>query len=93
MRGMAGRAEGRGLALLAVYPRVELWSSDTVNTASVGPHARYQFHRRGDCPRPCTRRTKSAASANGQKFLASVLPEGAAPPVTVWMNWMAGIVK
>jgi Tol biopolymer transport system component len=34
-----------------------------------------------------------APAANGQKFLASGLPEGSMQPVTVWMNWMAGIVK
>ena len=34
-----------------------------------------------------------APSANGQKFLASVLTDGSTPPVTIWMNWMAGIGK
>ena len=34
-----------------------------------------------------------APSANGQKFLASVLTDGSTPPVTIWMNWMAGIDK
>jgi Tol biopolymer transport system component len=32
-----------------------------------------------------------APAANGQKFLASILTEGSMPPVTIWMNWMAGI--
>ena len=34
-----------------------------------------------------------APSANGQRFLASVLTDGSMPPVTIWMNWMAGIGK
>ena len=34
-----------------------------------------------------------APAAGGQKFLASVVPEGSMPLVTIWMNWMAGIVK
>ena len=34
-----------------------------------------------------------APAANGQKFLASVRVDGAASPVTIWMNWMAGIGK
>jgi hypothetical protein len=35
-------------------------------------------------------------SADGQKFLALVPAEGetaAAPPVTVWLNWQAGLKK
>jgi hypothetical protein len=32
-------------------------------------------------------------SANGQSFLASVLTDGTMAPVTIWMNWMAGIGK
>jgi len=34
-----------------------------------------------------------AAAANGQKFLASVAPDGSTPPVTIWMNWMASLMK
>jgi hypothetical protein len=34
-----------------------------------------------------------APSANGQKFLASVLTDGSLPPVTIWMNWRAGLAK
>jgi Tol biopolymer transport system component len=36
-----------------------------------------------------------APSADGQKFLMLLAPEGAAatPPVTIWINWMAGLNK
>jgi len=42
------------------------------------------------------RRILYQPSADGQKFLALVPAEGAAgapPPVTIWMNWMAGLTK
>src|SRR5262249_34149024 len=39
-----------------------------------------------------TRTTKYQPSADGQKFLATVPAEGVGPPpVTIWMNWMAGL--
>ena len=34
-----------------------------------------------------------APAANGQKFLAAVVTDGTMAPVTIWMNWMAGIGK
>ena len=40
-----------------------------------------------------TTECSSSPLANGQTFLASILPEGSMPPVTFWMNWMAGIGK
>lgn len=42
------------------------------------------------------RRILYQPSADGQKFLALVPAEGAAgasPPVTIWLNWMAGLNK
>ena len=34
-----------------------------------------------------------APAANGQKFLGSLVTDGATAPVTIWMNWMAGVGK
>ena len=39
------------------------------------------------------RATLYAPAANGQKFLASVVADGATAPVTVWMNWASGFGK
>ena len=37
------------------------------------------------------RPTLYAPSRDGQRFIASIAPEGAMFPVTIWMNWTAGI--
>lgn len=34
-----------------------------------------------------------APAANGRTFLAQVVTNAATSPVTIWMNWMAGVVK
>ena len=39
------------------------------------------------------RGTLYVPAANGQKFLASVVADGATAPVTVWMNWASGFGK
>jgi eukaryotic-like serine/threonine-protein kinase len=45
-------------------------------------------------PAYLSREIEYEPSADGQKFLAAVPAEGAEPPpVTIWMNWMAGLKK